>query len=490
MISYFLYIIIINLFNLIINLSSCNYNDCFNCTMCGTEVECNCDWDPTIYSCQNSIIKSPFNYNYEYFSSCTDRNSLLLQRRYCGSSTISFNEQNISYINLIENDENYGLQNLYCEYIYEQLFDSSKTYYNILITISPFFLNHIKIYLTIKYKDNKIDKTAIISQSFNNDYKNPKMIKIQIYFDCQLPREPLSIKITKKEKNKSYKLLIAIGIILFACILCGLIIFCISRKAAKNAKKRQELYLRLALENQRRREEELNRIQILTSRDPSSSSESEDNLKEINTLKISKLLKTTLLPIKYNKSLETKYGNSSTICTICIEEFKEGKSKVSITPCSHVFHFKCLSNWLKQNILNPKCPNCNFNLLQEKKIGVGCSQDFFDIPEIAVNVMRSNDRRVTNLAPRDNYNQHNNSINMEENGMETGENRFINRYAGNHRNHNRNSCITSITISNSSINKNENNENNNNKAETNGHKESETIEVDIQNIEANDIKNS
>ena len=109
----------------------------------------------------------------------------------------------------------------------------------------------------------------------------------------------------------------------------------------------------------------VNRIQILTSRDPSSSSESEDNLKEINTLKISKLLKTTLLPIKYNKSLETKYGNYSTICTICIEEFKEGKSKVSFTPCQHVFHYKCLKDWLMKNVLNPKCPNCNYNLLKE-----------------------------------------------------------------------------------------------------------------------------
>ena len=506
MISVFLYIIIINLFQLIKNQSLCDYNDCFNCSLCGTnKEECNCNWNTFTSNCQNSETKSSFNYNYEYFSNCKDTISLKLQRKYCGNQIITFNEQNISYINLIENDDYYGLQNLYCEYIYDQLFESSNINYNILITISPFFLDDIKIYLTIIYKDNKIHKTPITEQSFNNDYKNPKTIKIQIYLENQFPREPLSIKITRTEKNKNYKLYIAIGIILLACLMCGLIIFCVSRKAAQNARKRQELFLQLAIENQRRREEQLNRIPILSSRDPSSSSETEDNLKEINTFKINELLKTTLAPTKYNKLLGDKHGNPSSVCTICIEEFKEGKSKVSITTCQHVFHFKCLSNWLRQNVLNPKCPNCNYNLLQEKKIEVGCSQAFYDIPEMTINVMRSNDRRATNLERIETFNNHNNSINMEENGLETGENRFLNRYARNHhrdKNQNRNSFITSISISNSSVNNSKNilknskeNNNDNNEKEIDGNNENKiddnnknkNDEVDIQNIEENDI---
>ena len=72
-------------------------------------------------------------------------------------------------------------------------------------------------------------------------------------------------------------------------------------------------------------------------------------------MKIEKLLKSTLLPIKYYKYLGAKNGNSSSLCTICIEEFKEGKSKVSFTPCQHVFHYKCLKDWLMKNVLNPKC---------------------------------------------------------------------------------------------------------------------------------------
>ena len=64
------------------------------------------------------------------------------------------------------------------------------------------------------------------------------------------------------------------------------------------------------------------------------------------------------------KKYGTKDGNT---CTICIEDFQEKISKVSITPCKHVFHYQCLSNWLVKNIMNPKCPNCNYNLIQNIK---------------------------------------------------------------------------------------------------------------------------
>ena len=63
---------------------------------------------------------------------------------------------------------------------------------------------------------------------------------------------------------------------------------------------------------------------------------------------------------KQNKFL-AKHGST---CTICLDDFKS-TDKVCLTPCSHVFHYNCLSSWLHKNKINPKCPNCNTILLNE-----------------------------------------------------------------------------------------------------------------------------
>jgi len=45
-----------------------------------------------------------------------------------------------------------------------------------------------------------------------------------------------------------------------------------------------------------------------------------------------------------------------------------------LTPCKHIFHYDCLKKWIDDNVLTPKCPNCNYNLinnlLQMSKINV------------------------------------------------------------------------------------------------------------------------
>ena len=129
------------------------------------------------------------------------------------------------------------------------------------------------------------------------------------------------------------------------------------------------LYLHMAMENQRH--QRLGNTNVMKSSnygDVASSSESEVSITEVNRQKIKELFENELAPIKYNRNLGFKDGNACTVCTICIEDFKVDISKVSVTPCQHVFHFKCLNDWLMKNLFHPKCPNCNYNLLQEKKM--------------------------------------------------------------------------------------------------------------------------
>ncbi|GMI65326.1 hypothetical protein HRI_000201900 [Hibiscus trionum] len=46
----------------------------------------------------------------------------------------------------------------------------------------------------------------------------------------------------------------------------------------------------------------------------------------------------------------------NSLCSICLVEFLEG-SEISGTPCSHVFHDRCIRAWLKK-CSKKFCPNC------------------------------------------------------------------------------------------------------------------------------------
>ena len=70
--------------------------------------------------------------------------------------------------------------------------------------------------------------------------------------------------------------------------------------------------------------------------------------------------------IIYNDNLK-KYNEN---CTICLENFILGKTKVCHTPCNHIFHFSCLRNYIFQSG-DIHCPNCKFDffsLINEKDI--------------------------------------------------------------------------------------------------------------------------
>ena len=63
------------------------------------------------------------------------------------------------------------------------------------------------------------------------------------------------------------------------------------------------------------------------------------------------------LPETYIEDVN-KLDNEKKNCVICLEDFKTG-DKAVILPCIHMFHTKCIKNWLKtQN----SCPICKFKL--------------------------------------------------------------------------------------------------------------------------------
>jgi hypothetical protein len=287
---------------------------------------------------------------------------------------------------------------------------------------------------------------------------------------------PFLIEISIKEPKTNYIVLISVGIIVFFCIICGVIIFLVSRKAAENARRRQEIFRLRALAN-RRYEDGTSSSE---NNNPSSSSESEENIQEKNKKIIEKLLKTTLAPMKYNSFLGIHDGNPSVVCTICLEEFKVDISKVSITPCQHVFHFDCLSNWLTNNLLNPKCPNCNLNLIQEKNECI-CSQGLYDIPEMECNVIRSHQSRTLNINRRINNIE---TISGNTVSLDTAENRLMTRN-DNNRGRDRNSIVTTASINNLCTSQDDNNAKSQNTANSDNKKKEEEVIV-IESINNNE----
>ena len=51
------------------------------------------------------------------------------------------------------------------------------------------------------------------------------------------------------------------------------------------------------------------------------------------------------------------------ICAICQDEITSGI--VGITPCSHVFHKKCIKQWLTKECIHPTCPTCQTDVRSE-----------------------------------------------------------------------------------------------------------------------------
>ena len=163
-------------------------------------------------------------------------------------------------------------------------------------------------------------------------------------------------------------------------------------------------------------------------------------------------------------------------CTICYEDFEIYNSVVSITPCQHIFHYRCLHNWLNKNAVNnPKCPNCNFDLM---------SVDINQLRQkMHNNLSKKENSTNENLISNSNLknssnNSNNNSINL---------NRQKNYKVKNNNNSNN---PTPITITHISINYNlssnkktkDNESGNDSDSEENEHDDSNGNEIKIDNI--------
>jgi hypothetical protein len=114
----------------------------------------------------------------------------------------------------------------------------------------------------------------------------------------------------------------------------------------------------------------------------------QEEILKMNKEILDKIIASDLKPNKYSDDLN-KYLNN---CTICLEDFTES-SDVVVIQCKHIFHLECLKDWLLKNLLNPKCPNCNYNVLLGKEINIQINGEIVE------------ENRVLNLNSRNNPGQ-------------------------------------------------------------------------------------
>ncbi len=329
-------------------LDDCNeYSDCFNCSLCGKNKDtiCECTWrkNSCVSSSNNPIILDWRN----SFESCDDLSSIQIQNKYCGEIQYEKKKKK-GYLQFPKVNEYYGKSNLFCLYKFNN--DYSSASYKIKTTFNGKFTsnsNRVLVSYKINFKngDSELEYKNINSNIQELTYDEVNNIEIYIFSSMLYYESPFEISIIYQSNNIFKSIYIIIAIIIFLIILCTISIYCCTRK--------------LNVEVINREEEVIRRISqsIIES---NQANEIQEIHQQMMVKNVENLLNNPdLLGERICKKEYEKYGTN---CTICLEELKVGVDKVSLTPCFHVFHFKCLSDWLRKNVSNLKCPNCNCDL--------------------------------------------------------------------------------------------------------------------------------
>ena len=133
-----------------------------------------------------------------------------------------------------------------------------------------------------------------------------------------------------------------------------------------------------------------------------------------NSILIKCLLKKQIEQINYNKNICEEFGD---VCTICMDNFVQN-ILISKTPCEHIFHKNCFDKYLKGIKKKDKlvCPNCNQNLLVNKKF-LKLRAKKSDKIEIKKKIIHKKDDKEMAI-----FSNNNNNNNNHKNSMDTNKN--------------------------------------------------------------------
>ena len=335
---------------------SCTFSNCFECVSCSATdyslSSCSCAWtnNQCIYNISQNIDITK-----DIYDKCQDTISLELQKKYCGEKILANTNKKV-VIKPNKVNGKYSFAHLFCEYLFVAKNIEKKNEYEIKVERESFsyedaFINFRVLHINNSYSN--YNYFLYLSES-KKEINNVKEIYAHVYFYKELSGKPFKITIQKSSHIGLYitmALVLLIGVLLII-----IIILCIKNCCTKDLSFEEELR-NMITEAERQLQD---RVSAMQGEERNEYNEQEqlieDHKKKINTL-----FQTSLKPKIYTKKIDI---NKVENCTICLNKFKPKKSKVSITSCNHIFHFKCLHKWLYENLISPKCPNCNHLLLE------------------------------------------------------------------------------------------------------------------------------
>ena len=350
-----------------------------NCKNCGEDYNySDCNYY-NLFCETNSGIKYFEEYEnkyIEYFSNNNDLNNI------CGNKILTVNTKKNKYnFEILKINSEYTTQQflnnqkIHCYYEFENNYykDTNKNISLIIRhqnneNINSNDTNKINFYIVIMLYSQS--NSAIIYDLNKNSLNNSiDLIELKYYTGFSLYididtngsiKESITISLNF-ENNKKLSPIYILLIVLGALILLILIILVISIIKSKLKK------------NQRQNNNVNN-----------DSGSAEEQEKKLKMRKIKQLFATEFIPQYYSKDLDEKGFNA---CTICLKKFKNNASKIIVISCNHIFHYKCLYDWLITNN-HWKCPICNLDLTENVKLIPNSnknSQDQINLQKINLN---------------------------------------------------------------------------------------------------------
>ena len=332
----------------------CSYGEsCLNtCNICGKDYDySNCNYY-NLFCELNTGIKYYQEYEYKYIEYFTSNRAL---NDICGSSIITIDPKDNTQKEILkinkDNAQNFLVnKKLHCHYEFENDYykDSDKNL-SLIIEYKNDDNNNIQSNFMIIIMLYSGTNSAKIFDLKKDNIKHQELTELKYYSSFTLyidvdTNNNIKDSITiflQYEDNKKLSPIVILLIILGGLIFIILVILAISVIKSKLKKK------------QRQR----------TQRNNNPASNQEEIEKKEKIKKIQQLFETELVPIYYSKELDDREFNG---CTICLEKYRDNASKICILACNHIFHYKCLFDWLINN-KHWKCPICNLDLTHKVK---------------------------------------------------------------------------------------------------------------------------
>jgi len=353
--NYILFLLLLEVlinFSLEQNENYCDLNHkCEDCTICGSDTKNYCSCNLNNIYCKNDdssniTVLSDFLYSYD---GCKTNNGNL--ENICGNTNLDIDIGVNKTINIKSSEYN----NFFCFYDIKKIKNNNNDI-NILIKKEVNYPIYFNIHMIVYYNYDKIkvsSMTNVLSSSNNLELIELDAEKISVYIYVENGENMDKInfsfgiksgaikKITYTTNSNNKNMKIVYGLLIgVSSILIIILIICLIKRLRDKKKYHSN---------------------------PSTTSHmikkknSELSISSINKEKMKALFKSELIPKVYHKK---NVVNDCFNCTICLEDFKEGSSNIVTTKCKHSFHFKCFKEWVWNNILFPKCPNCNSPILE------------------------------------------------------------------------------------------------------------------------------